>query len=111
VNAHLVSPELQIAIFDMCVTSGTTTDAVAFAQELLKRGILFERIANRAIEDPNEIIEIVNGLVLSTAQFCEFLDELPVFSGEISIQFCSLLRKFCHTSQLLFTHRLPASTV
>jgi hypothetical protein len=63
-----VSPELQVAIFDMCVTNVTTTDTVAFAQELLKRGILFERVASRAIEHPNEIIEIFNGLVHCTAE-------------------------------------------
>jgi hypothetical protein len=66
---------------------------MAFAKELLKRGMLFERLANCAMEHPNEIIQIFNGLVLSTAQFCEFLDELLVFSDEISIEFCSLLRK------------------
>jgi hypothetical protein len=77
----------------MCVTSVTTTGAVAFAQELLKRRILFKRLANRAMEHPNEIIEIFNGLVLAPAQFYELLDELPVFSREISIEFCSLLRK------------------
>jgi hypothetical protein len=38
VNAHLVSPEQQVAIFDICVTSVTTTGAVAFAKELPKRG-------------------------------------------------------------------------
>jgi hypothetical protein len=92
-NAHLVSSELQVGIFDVCVTSGTTAGTVAFSKEVLKRRILFERIANRAIEDPNEIIENFNGLVLSTAQFSEFLDELPVFSSEISVEFCSLLRK------------------
>jgi hypothetical protein len=66
VNAYLVSPDLHVEIFDMCVTSGTTTDAVALAQELLKRGILFERLANRAMEHPNGIIEVFNGLILST---------------------------------------------
>jgi hypothetical protein len=93
VNAHLVSPELQDAIFDLSVANGMTTGAAAFAQELLKRGILFERITNCAMEHPNENSEIVKGLVLSTTQFSEFLEELPTFPGEISIELCSLLRK------------------
>jgi hypothetical protein len=111
VNAHLVSSELQVAIFDKCVTSETTTGAVAFAKELLKRRILFERIANRAMEHANEIIEIFNGLLLSTAQFFEFLDELLVFSGEILIKFCSLLRKVLSHFPITFTSHLPTSTV
>jgi hypothetical protein len=82
-NAYFMSPELQVAIFDICLTSGTTTSAVAFAKELPKRGTLFERLANRSMEHPNKILEIFNRLVLSTAQFSEFLDELSVFLGRL----------------------------
>jgi hypothetical protein len=67
--------------------------AVTLAHEFLKCEILIKRLTNRATEHLNEIIEIFNGLILSTVQFCEFLDELPVFSEEISIEFCSPLRK------------------